>query len=55
MTWEQKFDFDVWYVDHWSPGLDLKILYMTALKVIRRDGISQDGHATMPEFLGEQR
>jgi sugar transferase EpsL len=55
LTWEQKFDLDVWYVDHQSLGLDLKILWMTALKVIRRDGISQDGHATMPEFRGEQQ
>jgi sugar transferase EpsL len=53
LTWDQKFDFDVWYVDHPGLGLDLKILYMTALKVIRRDGISQDGHATMSEFLGD--
>jgi lipopolysaccharide/colanic/teichoic acid biosynthesis glycosyltransferase len=54
LTWEQKFDLDVWYVDHRSLGLDLKILYMTALKVIHRDGISQDGHATMPEFRGDR-
>jgi sugar transferase EpsL len=53
LTWEEKFALDVWYVDHQSLGLDLKILWMTAIKVIRRDGISQDGHATMPEFTGE--
>jgi sugar transferase EpsL len=53
LTWEQKFDLDVWYVDHRNIRLDLKILWLTVLKVIRREGISQDGHATMPEFLGE--
>jgi sugar transferase EpsL len=55
LTWKQKFDLDVWYVDHRNLWLDLKILWMTALKVVRRDGISQDGHATMPEFHGEQQ
>jgi lipopolysaccharide/colanic/teichoic acid biosynthesis glycosyltransferase len=52
LTWEQKFDLDVWYVDHGSPWLDVKILWLTMLQVLRRDGISQAGHATMPEFLG---
>lgn len=52
LTWEQKFDLDVWYVDHWSLWLDIKILWLTLLKVWQRDGISQDGHATMPEFMG---
>ena len=52
LTWEQKFELDVWYVDHRSLWLDVKILWMTVLQVLRRDGISQAGHATMPEFLG---
>jgi len=52
LTWEQKFKLDTWYVDHWSLLLDIKILWLTLLRVIRREGISQDGHATMPEFLG---
>jgi len=52
LSWEQKFELDVWYVDHWSLRLDSKILWLTLLKVIRRDGISQHGHATMPEFMG---
>jgi lipopolysaccharide/colanic/teichoic acid biosynthesis glycosyltransferase len=52
LTWEQKFDLDVWYVDHRSFWLDLKVLCLTVLQVLRRDGISQAGHATMPEFLG---
>ena len=54
LTWDRKLDLDIWYVDYRSLGLDVKILWMTALKVIRRDGISQDGHATMPEFWGER-
>jgi lipopolysaccharide/colanic/teichoic acid biosynthesis glycosyltransferase len=52
LTWERKFELDVWYVDHRSFALDLKILFMTLLRVVRREGIAQDGHATMPEFLG---
>lgn len=53
LTWEEKFDLDLWYVDHCSVWLDLRILYLTLLKVVRRDGISQAGHATMPEFRGQ--
>jgi lipopolysaccharide/colanic/teichoic acid biosynthesis glycosyltransferase len=52
ISWEQKFALDVWYVDHWSFWLDLKILMLTAVRVLRRSGISRDGHATMPEFMG---
>jgi lipopolysaccharide/colanic/teichoic acid biosynthesis glycosyltransferase/glycosyltransferase involved in cell wall biosynthesis len=52
LTWEQKFELDVWYVDHQSLWLDVKILWLTVLQVLRRDGISQQGHATMPEFMG---
>ena len=51
--WEEKFALDVWYVDHWSIWLDLRILWMTAAKVLLKDGISQNGHATMPEFQGK--
>lgn len=54
LTWEQKFNLDLWYVDHRSIGLDLRILWQTLLKVMNREGISQDGHATMPEFLGSE-
>lgn len=50
--WDEKFEKDVWYVEHWSPLLDLRILARTALTVVRRDGISAEGHATMPEFMG---
>jgi lipopolysaccharide/colanic/teichoic acid biosynthesis glycosyltransferase len=52
LTWEQKFELDVWYVDHQSLWLNIRILFLTALKVLSRDGISQQGHATMSEFLG---
>jgi lipopolysaccharide/colanic/teichoic acid biosynthesis glycosyltransferase len=52
ITWEQKFALDVWYVDHMSFLLDLKIILMTARKIISREGISQPGQATMEEFMG---
>jgi lipopolysaccharide/colanic/teichoic acid biosynthesis glycosyltransferase len=52
MSWEQKFAFDVWYVDNASLALDLKILWLTVVKVVKREGISAAGHATMPEFRG---
>ncbi|GAP15382.1 sugar transferase [Longilinea arvoryzae] len=52
LTWEDKFKLDVWYVDHWSPGLDLKILVLTIWKVLRREGITAPGQATAGEFTG---
>jgi sugar transferase EpsL len=52
LTWEQKFELDVWYVDHWSLWLDVRILWMTLSKVVCGEGVSQEGHATMPEFMG---
>jgi lipopolysaccharide/colanic/teichoic acid biosynthesis glycosyltransferase len=52
ITWEEKFSHDVWYVDHQSMGLDVKILCITLLKVLRREGISHGSDATMPEFMG---
>lgn len=52
LSWEDKFRLDVWYVDHWSFGLDLKILWMTLFKVLRREGINQPGQATTEEFMG---
>jgi sugar transferase EpsL len=55
LTWEDKFRLDVWYVDHWSLGLDIKILLLTLWKVLRREGISQPGHATAEEFMGSGR
>ncbi len=52
ITWEQKFAMDVWYVDNWSLWLDLRIIGLTAWKVLKREGISQPGQATMEEFMG---
>lgn len=54
IRWSQKFQLDVWYVDHWSLWLDLRILAGTVSRVIRRQGISQVDHATMPEFRGTE-
>lgn len=51
-TWEERLRQDVWYVDNWSLRLDLKILWLTVVKVLLREGISKEGHATMPEFEG---
>ena len=53
ISWEDKFKFDVWYVDNQSLGLDFKILFMTIWKVLKGEGISQIGHATMEEFHGQ--
>ena len=52
LTWEDKFRLDVWYVDHWSLKLDIKILALTFWKVLKREGISQPGQATSEEFMG---
>ncbi len=54
LSWEQKFALDLWYVDNQSMALDVKILAMTAWKVLAREGISHAGQATMGEFLGKQ-
>jgi lipopolysaccharide/colanic/teichoic acid biosynthesis glycosyltransferase len=54
LSWEIKFELDVWYVDHWSVWLDIQILFKTIYKVIKRDGINQPGNATAQEFLGTQ-
>ena len=55
VDWESRFAMDVWYVDHRSLWLDVKILFLTVWKVIRRDGISAEGEATMPCFEGWRR
>lgn len=52
LSWEEKFRFDVWYVDHRSLWLDIKILWLTVRKVLLREGISAQGDATMPVFNG---
>ena len=54
ISWEQKFEYDVWYVDHQSFWLDMKILYLTVLKVFKREGISAAGQATTEAFKGNQ-
>jgi sugar transferase EpsL len=52
LSWEDRFAFDVWYVDNRSLWLDVKIVALTALAVLRREGISEEGRATMTEFTG---
>lgn len=52
ISWEEKFKLDVWYVDHQSFWLDIKILCLTIWKVLKREGISHDGHVTMKPFQG---
>ena len=54
ISWEEKFAFDVWYVDNWSLLLDIKILFASILSVFSRRGISADGEATMLEFTGSK-
>jgi lipopolysaccharide/colanic/teichoic acid biosynthesis glycosyltransferase len=54
LTWEEKFLLDVWYVDHQSFMLDLRILAVTAWKVLRREGISQEGYIAASEFMGSK-
>jgi sugar transferase EpsL len=55
LPWDKRIELDVWYVDHWSFWLDLKILFLTVSKVFKREGISQPGHATMEEFMGNPK
>ncbi len=55
LSWEQKFELDVWYVDNCSFWLDLKILLLTVKKVFIREGISADGHVTIEKFKGSQK
>lgn len=55
ITWQDKFEYDVWYVDHWSFWLDVKIILMTVWKVFKREGISQAGHATSEYFTGNEK
>lgn len=52
LSWNEKFALDLWYVENWSLLLDIKILFLTVRQVLKRDGISSSGHATMPEFSG---
>jgi len=52
ITWQEKFKLDVWYVDHWSMGLDIRILLRTLGKALRQEDINQPGQATAEEFMG---
>lgn len=52
MTWQERFALDVWYVEHWSLGLDVKILARTVWTVLAGEGVTHGGHVSMPEFLG---
>jgi lipopolysaccharide/colanic/teichoic acid biosynthesis glycosyltransferase len=54
LTWQDRFELDVWYVDHWSFRLDIKIILTTIWKVLRREGINQPGQATMERFAGNE-
>lgn len=55
LSWEEKFNYDIWYVENQSFFLDIKILLLTIIKVIKRDGISADGEATMYKFTGTKK
>ncbi|MHC4553116.1 MAG: sugar transferase [Planctomycetota bacterium] len=52
ITWEEKFELDVWYVDHRSLWLDLKILFLTFWQVVKRSDVAKEGHVTVDEFMG---
>ena len=53
ISWTEKFKYDVWYVDHMSLFTDIKVIYMTINKVMKREGICEEGHATMEAFNGK--
>jgi len=53
ISWDEKFEYDVWYVGQQSFGLDLRILFKTILKVFKREGIAQDGQVTAERFIGK--
>lgn len=55
ISWDEKFEYDVWYVENQSFLLDMKILFLTVKKVFVKEGISADGEATMTEFKGSNR
>lgn len=54
ISWEEKFALDVWYVERCGFWLDFRILLLTAIRVVKREGISAEGHSTMPYFLGSR-
>jgi pilin glycosylation protein pglB len=52
ISWDEKFAYDIWYIDHFSLWFDMKILFLTIKKVFIKEGISAEGEATMPYFTG---
>ncbi|MFH1977461.1 MAG: sugar transferase [Pseudomonadota bacterium] len=54
LNWDARFKLDVWYVDHHSFNLDMKIIFLTIWKILKREGINQPGQATMEEFKGDK-
>lgn len=52
ISWTEKFKYDIWYVNHLSLGVDLKVIWLTIMSVMKREGISEEGHATMEDFNG---
>ena len=52
LTWQEKFELDIWYVENWSLWLDVKIFFLTIFKIFAREGVSQKGHVTMEPFKG---
>jgi len=55
ISWEERFSLDVWYVDNWSLWLDCKILALTVVKTLKREGINEAGGVTMSKFMGTER
>ena len=55
ISWNERFKLDLWYVDNWSLWLDIKIIFLTFMKVLRQDDVSSPGHSTMPEFMGNKK
>jgi lipopolysaccharide/colanic/teichoic acid biosynthesis glycosyltransferase len=54
LDWDKRFQMDLWYIDHWSLGLDCKILFLTIFKVLRREGINAEGQTAMAKFIGRK-
>jgi sugar transferase EpsL len=54
LDWDKRFQMDLWYIDHWSLGLDCQILFLTIFKVLRREGINAEGQVTMAKFIGRK-
>lgn len=54
ISWEEKFKLDIWYIDNWNLLLDLKIMFLTVYKILKREGISQENHVTMEKFKGSK-